>query len=425
VRVFGLSAYRVYLMEAGASAFFRSLIYTVLAVYYVQTVGMNPLQLVLVGTTIEATCFLFQVPTGVIADLHSRRLSVVIGEVLVGVGFVVEGMAPLFVAILVAEVVRGVGETCIDGALQAWIADEHGEEQLERVFLRAGQVAAVAWIVGPLVSVGLATIDLRVPILLGAVSMIGLGLFLRAAMAETGFRPAPREERGSLRASVGSMVATTRQASLLVRGRPVLMLLLAVGVVYGAYSEGYDRLWEAQFLTTLSLPAVGGLDPVVWFGLFSAGSAVIGIVASEVVVRRLAVKGDARTAKVLLGINVALVAGVVAFGLAPSFGVALAAFWLVGLARALYWPIAGAWQNRQIDSRVRATVISAQSQADALGQLAGGPAIGAVGNLFGLRAAITAAGLLLTPALVLYGRAVRRADGVAIDSGAATTVVDA
>ncbi|MEA2511064.1 MAG: hypothetical protein QOJ59_551, partial [Thermomicrobiales bacterium] len=367
--MFGLSANRVFLVEAGASAFFRSLIYAVLAVYYVRNVGMNPLQLVLVGTTIEVTCFLFQVPTGVIADLHSRRLSVVVGEILVGVGLLAEGLMPLFVAILIAEVVRGIGETCIDGALQAWIADEQGAEQLERVFLRAGQVAAVGWIAGPLVSVGLATIDLRLPIVLGGTLMIGLGLFLRAAMPETGFAPAPRGERGSLRSAAASMVATTREASVVVRGRPVLMILLAVTVVAGAFSEGYDRLWEAHFLTTISLPAVGNFDPVVWFGLFGAGSAVIGIIASEVVLRRVGVRGDAPTARLLFGINVALVVGVVAFGLAPSFGVALAAFWLVNLSRSLYGPIAGAWFNRQIDSCVRATVISAQSQADALGQL--------------------------------------------------------
>ena len=38
-----------------------------------------PLQLVLVGTTLELACFLFEIPTGIVADLYSRRLSVVIG----------------------------------------------------------------------------------------------------------------------------------------------------------------------------------------------------------------------------------------------------------------------------------------------------------------------------------------------------------
>jgi DHA3 family tetracycline resistance protein-like MFS transporter len=409
-----LTAYRVFLIEAGASTFFRTLIYTVLAVYYVRTVGLNPFQLVLVGTTIEAACFLFQIPTGVIADLHSRRLSVIVGEVLVGVCFVIEGLAPFFVAILIAEVIRGIGETCIDGAIQAWIADEHGEEDLERTFLRAGQVSAAAAVAGPLAAAGLATIDLRLPILLGAALMIGLGLFLRAVMPETNFTPATPGDIRSLRSSVRLMAATTRQATALVRLQPILAMLLAVGVVAGAFSEGYDRLWEAHFLTTIGLPSIGGLDPVVWFGLFGAGSALLGIATSEVLVRRLGTPGDAASARLLVGINAVVAGGVVAFALAPGFAVALAAFWLVNLGRSLAWPIASAWMNRQVDSRIRATVLSAAGQADALGQMAGGPAIGAVGTVYGLRAALAAAGLLLTPALLLYGRAARHG-GVVVE----------
>jgi DHA3 family tetracycline resistance protein-like MFS transporter len=413
--VFHLTAYRVFLIEAGASAFFRSLIYTVLAVYYVRTVGLNPLQLVLVGTTLEAACFLFQIPTGVIADLRSRRLSVITGEILVGVCFVLEGVAPLFVAILIAEVIRGIGETCIDGALQAWIADEHGEERLERVFLRAGQVGSAAGVIGPLAGAGLATLDLRLPIILGGALMAGLGVFLRATMPETQFAPASREELGSVRAAAGSMIATTRQASTVVRGSPILLMLLTVGLVFGAYSEGYDRLWEAHFLTTFTLPVVGNLDPVVWFGLFGAGSAATGIVVSEVLVRRVQSRGNAGTARFLLGTSAALVTGVVGFGLAPNFGIALSAFWLVALARMLHDPIAGAWLNRQIDSRVRATVISASSQATAFGQMAGGPVIGAVGTVYGLRVALAAAGLLLAPALALYGRSARRSRSTVVE----------
>jgi MFS transporter, DHA3 family, tetracycline resistance protein len=47
------------------------------------------------------------------------------------------------------------------------------------------------------------------------------------------------------------------------------------------------------------------------------------------------------------------------------------------------------------------------NQANAFGQIAGGPAIGAVGTFGGLRAALTFAGLVLSPALLLYARAIR------------------
>ena len=51
--------------------------------------------------------------------------------------------------------------------------------------------------------------------------------------------------------------------------------------------------------------------------------------------------------------------------------------------------------------------ISIGSQADAFGQIAKGPVIGAVGTFGGIRAALTVAGLVLSPALVLYARAIR------------------
>jgi hypothetical protein len=70
-------------------------------------------------------------------------------------------------------------------------------------------------------------------------------------------------------------------------------------------------------------------------------------------------------------------------------------------------PVYMAWLNRQItDSSVRATVISIAGQADAIGQTGGGPGLGAIGNAFGLRAALVAGGLVLAPAIALYGRAV-------------------
>jgi hypothetical protein len=53
-------------------------------------------------------------------------------------------------------------------------------------------------------------------------------------------------------------------------------------------------------------------------------------------------------------------------------------------------------------------VLSITSQADAIGQTAGGPALGAVGTVFSIRAALVAGAAVLAPALGLYGRALRR-----------------
>ena len=83
-----LDAYTTYLILNGGDGLISSLIFTVNLIYQATVVGLDPLQLVLVGTTLEATAFLFEVPTGVVADVYSRRAAVVIGYVLIGVGFV-------------------------------------------------------------------------------------------------------------------------------------------------------------------------------------------------------------------------------------------------------------------------------------------------------------------------------------------------
>jgi len=88
-----LTAYPTYLILNGVDGLTFSLITTVSLVYQVTMVGLDPLQLVLVGTTLELSAFLFEVPTGIVADVYSRRLSIIIGYVLVGIGFLVEGVS--------------------------------------------------------------------------------------------------------------------------------------------------------------------------------------------------------------------------------------------------------------------------------------------------------------------------------------------
>ncbi len=66
-------AYVVYLMLEGLFALFNAVVVTVNMVYQVEVAHLNPLQLVLVGTTLEATYFACNVPTGVVADAFSRR----------------------------------------------------------------------------------------------------------------------------------------------------------------------------------------------------------------------------------------------------------------------------------------------------------------------------------------------------------------
>ena len=84
------------------------------------------------------------------------------------------------------------------------------------------------------------------------------------------------------------------------------------------------------------------------------------------------------------------------------------------MCRNINSPLQTAWINQHVDSRVRATVISISSQADAIGQIAGGPVVGYVGVLATVRAALVVGGCILSPALVLYAQTLRRADPITV-----------
>jgi len=113
------SPFAVYIALQGLSSLLFSLIFTVNLLYHVTVANLTPLQLVLVGTTLETTVFLFEIPTGVLADVKSRRLSVIIGYVVMGFGFLVEGLLPFFWPLAAAQVLWGLGYTFTSGATLA------------------------------------------------------------------------------------------------------------------------------------------------------------------------------------------------------------------------------------------------------------------------------------------------------------------
>ena len=392
-----------YVYEAVAS-FLGMLAFTVTAVYYVTEVGMSPLQLVLVGTFMEVSIFVFEVPTGVVADTYSRRLSIVIGTAVMGVAVILFGAFATPWPIIAAAALWGFGYTFTSGAFDAWLADEVGPQRLAGVYLRGAQVGRVASLAGIGASVGLAVVDLRLPIVVAGAGEIVLGAFFALTMAETSFAPLPREERGSF----AQMRHTAAHGGRLVRARPALLSILGIAAFAGMWSEGYDRLWQAHFIRDIGLPSLGGLDPIVWFGVFGAGTILLSIAVAHPLGKRLEHSSLQRLATTLFWLDASLLLSALVFVLAGLFWVALVAYFAVGLARNVANPIFQTWLNRNVEeSGVRATVLSITSQADAVGQWTGGPAIGLIGNVFSIRAALAAGALCMAPALALYRRAAR------------------
>ena len=62
----------------------------------------------------------------------------------------------------------------------------------------------------------------------------------------------------------------------------------------------------------------------------------------------------------------------------------------------------GGWLNQSLEPRTRATLLSMNSQADALGQSIGGPIVGVIAKFVSISIALTLSALILLPALAIY-----------------------
>ncbi|WP_010191796.1 MFS transporter [Bacillus sp. m3-13] len=394
-----------------------SIMFTTYAIYYIEELGLNPLQLILIGTAIELTVIVFESITGVVADTYSRRLSIIIATYILGVAFIFEGSIPYlsnstlavgvlsaFVLLLFAEFIRGIGETFLSGADQAWLTDEVGNEAVAKIFVRTNQLRLIASLVGIIISVALASIALNLPYLAGGVLYILLGIFLCLNMKEKNFKRVENATVNPLKAMAGTFISGV----YFIKNKPVLVMLLVVTVFIGATSEGFDRLWEAHLLEAFTFPSIGTLDVVVWFGVIQFVGTLISIGAMEWYQRRFDVNEPKVIRYSLFYFTMGQVIFLVLFAVTPTFYLAIVCFWVLGIICSITAPMYQAWLNQQLESKSRATVLSIMGQGKAVGQGLGGPFVGVIATRYYIRTALVLGAMLLLPAVVLYGKVMKR-----------------
>ena len=393
-----LSAYKTYLLFSAITAMCFSLVATVMIVYHIEIVHLNPLQLMLVGTTLELACFIFEIPTGIVADVYSRKLSIVIGVVLTGVGFILEGSISSFIFVLVAQIVWGLGSTFISGSLEAWIAEEEKNKDLDEIYIKGAQAGQIGAFIGIVLSTVIANFSVRLPIIVSGVLFIILALFLWLYMPENNFKPSVPGDLNTFK----KMVYTFKSGLKFVKSKSIIMILLAVTLFYGLSSEGYDRLSNAHFLQDTTLPKLGNLSSVTWFGIFGILGMILSFIVMHFMAKNLKNEDNRKNGKLLLCINILYISSMLIFALTRNFSLMLIAYLATNTFRIINEPIFSAWLNGHIDDNSRATVLSINGQMNSLGQILGGPIIGIIATNISVSIGIVCTSLLVAPVLVLY-----------------------
>ncbi|MDJ0789663.1 MAG: MFS transporter [Myxococcota bacterium] len=366
------------------------------SLYLVVDAGLEPLQLVFIGTAQGITAIAMEVPTGVLADTVSRRLSLVVGHVLMATGMAVTGLVTAFPALVLTQMIWGLAWTFWKGADVAWLTDELDEpERTARVLTRAARFEQLGSATGLIAFGGLAwATSLSTAIVVSGLAMAALGLGVALGFREVHFTPAPRSERMS--AAVGLF----RRGVALARSDREILLVFAATVLINGAAEGFGRL-EAKHLVALGLPQTP--DPIVWLTALGLASLLLAALALRVV--EAGIDGRNAAPRIYAAACAVGALGVGLFALAPDARFGLAGALLVrGIGFSVTRVVSVIWVNRRATSEVRATLQSFLAQAEYLGEIVLGISLGVVAQLAGVPLAVAIAASLLAVAGVLVVR---------------------
>lgn len=394
---------RQYRINCFAEGLLFHMAWTMAVVFHIKTVGLNPFWVVMMGTIYEIAILTFEVPTGVVADLKSRRLSVLFGWAIIGLGFLTQGLWPVLGFVIAAQVLIGIGETFTSGAHAAWIADELIAEKSEvsasHAFMMGEQSALVGRLVGTWIAVLFARDSLSLVMIASGVGFVFFAALAAFLMKERGFHRSQSERR---------FWASFAEGWKLARGSKQLGLVMLVMVVVGFASEGYDRLHNQRVLDEFTLPSLGWLGEDAWWSIFASISIVGGISIANYVRKRVQIDEPGKLEQVLAVLIVTLGLCVIGFALTNSFWV-MVAFLAVGRSvRRSLSPLMNAWTNRYASPENRATILSFSAQAHSFGEIGGGPLVGQIATLVNSKIAIAVSGGLFLPAAAILARSLGR-----------------
>src|SRR5688500_11436894 len=163
--------------------------------------GLNNLEAFTANAFFTAGFVLFEIPTGVVADLRGRRTSYLLGlltlAISTGLYLLMWYMRAPFWAWAIASLLLGLGFTFLSGAFEAWLADalDHAglKESLESVLAKGEIVEGSAMLVGSVAGGVIAqATNLGVPYVIRAVLLVLNLIFAFALIRDMGFTPAKR-----------------------------------------------------------------------------------------------------------------------------------------------------------------------------------------------------------------------------------------
>ncbi len=362
-------------------------------IIYLAAKGLSFSEIMLLNSIASIAVFLFEVPTGSIADKVGRKFSLIVGTSLWVVQLVLLIFAKSFAHFALAQLLMALGITFMSGANSALLYDSLKADGREAEFQKM-QGRANSWVyygqaIGCVAAGFLYELNMELPVIISAVNA-AIAVIIATRFVEPPIEDKPDKE--------GYLKHIADSGRFVMQHNKVKALVVYGTVFYVFYRVGFYFFQPYFQAVNLDVRYYG-----IFFALFNIVAALTSQNAHKII---SATKG--RTLTVLSATMI------VSFGLMAMVTTWIGAFGILlqQVARGLYSPVIQKFMHKHIPSNKRATIVSLYSLVISLASALAYPIFGAIGERYTV---FTTHGIMFLSMLVLtvlslsyYGRITRR-----------------
>lgn len=411
----------IYLILRTFKVFAVSLFTATCVIFFMQR-GIDIFEVSIIHLALYGSIFLFEIPTGVISDVFSRKMSFVCSCFLMSIGMLVFAFANTLEYFVIAAIAYGIGVALESGSFEAWLVDslEHKlYENSDLVFVKESLLIKAFAIVGVIFGAFLSSKNAMFPWILGSSIMLVVGILAIICMKEEYLE---KGDDNSAKENIKLTKRTISRSIKCVKTNEAIRLLMIL-VFIQSFILAVIVQWQPLFNQYLQNQSS--------LGFISAGSFIAAGLGAIVCLMIIPVEDNSNESFLLKGLkniinkiikktdnnlysklrnkkNILIMSqiviglGIFCSGALDIFPIVLIAFLFHNFAEGIFNPISKGYLNENIPKQERATLISFVSMTSSIGLSIGLIFSGVIAQQLSISIAwMIAGGLLVTSTLVI------------------------
>lgn len=360
-------------------------------IIYFRNLDFSFFQISIITSAFAISMFLFEIPTGAIADGLSRKYSVVLGFLITALMAILIPLFSNFYILVFLWIIAGLGMTFVSGAEEAWIIDNLNKYKRKDLhhefFIKSQSIASFGIIFAPLIGSVLVKIH-SIKILW---FVFGFGFLLNALLLLFFGKELYKTKKIKFIESFRKTYDNSKIGLKFSRTHKTVFLLI-LGSIFSSLMFVGENGWQ-PFMLELSMPTFG-------LGIMYSIFAAIMIILSFS--SRLLIKFKVKKVISIVMLIRMLFLLSLLFINPPFYMVAAVIFIIIHSSSGLNEPILQTYFHKFVPKKIRATVTSVQSMSKQLVVALSALIAGGLLDVFGPKKVLAYGGLFGIFAIIFY-----------------------